>query len=133
MADQGRNTTESIDRRTMMKAGGAAVALLTPGLAQAASADADRAAVLKAIDADQPASVQRLADWIKLPSIAAEQRNIDEGVAHMIALARDTGFQTAKAIPTGGVPSVFATLDAGAKHWVGVYFMYDVKQFDPAE
>jgi len=28
---------------------------------------------------------------------------------------------------------VFATLDAGAKKTVGLYFMYDVKQFDPAE
>src|SRR4029078_11081917 len=28
---------------------------------------------------------------------------------------------------------VFATLDAGAKKTVGLYFMYDVKQFDPKE
>src|SRR5207247_6899808 len=28
---------------------------------------------------------------------------------------------------------VFATLDAGAPKTVGLYFMYDVKQFDPAE
>ena len=28
---------------------------------------------------------------------------------------------------------MFATLDAGAKKTVGLYFMYDVKQFDPAE
>ena len=133
MTDRDNDKTASIDRRTMIKAGGAAAALLAPGVAQAASVNADRAAVLAAIDAHQDAAVQRLADWIKLPSIAAEQRNIDEGVAHMIALARDAGFQSAKAIPTGGVPSVFATLDAGAKHWIGVYFMYDVKQFDPAE
>ncbi|MCJ8156621.1 M20/M25/M40 family metallo-hydrolase [Sphingomonas sp. LaA6.9] len=133
MTDHGRDMAGSIDRRTMMKSGGAAAALLTPGLALAASANADRTAVLKAIDTNQAASVQRLADWIKLPSIAAEKRNIDEGVAHMIALARDAGFPTAMPVPTGGVPSVFATLDVGAKHWIGIYFMYDVKQFDPAE
>jgi acetylornithine deacetylase/succinyl-diaminopimelate desuccinylase-like protein len=28
---------------------------------------------------------------------------------------------------------VFATLDAGAERTMGIYFMYDVKQFDPAE
>ena len=28
---------------------------------------------------------------------------------------------------------MFATLDAGADTTLGVYFMYDVKQFDPAE
>ena len=37
------------------------------------------------------------------------------------------------ALPTTGKPGVFATLDAGAAKTVGVYFMYDVKQFDPAE
>ena len=36
-------------------------------------------------------------------------------------------------VPTDGHPGVFATLDAGAKRTVGVYFMYDVKQVDPAE
>lgn len=133
MINDSQNDAGAIDRRTMMKAGGAAAALLAPGVAQAARGGADQAAVLKAIDSNQGAAIQRLADWIKLPSIAAEKRNIDEGVAHMIALAQDAGFQTAKPVPTGGVPSVLATLDSGAKHWIGVYFMYDVKQFDPAE
>jgi acetylornithine deacetylase/succinyl-diaminopimelate desuccinylase-like protein len=36
-------------------------------------------------------------------------------------------------IETDGKPGVFATLDAGAAKSVGLYFMYDVKQFDPAE
>lgn len=51
----------------------------------------------------------------------------------MRKLALDAGFQQPKIIPTDGVPAVFATLDAGAKTTVGIYFMYDVKQFDPAE
>jgi len=36
-------------------------------------------------------------------------------------------------VETDGKPGVFATLDAGAPKTVGLYFMYDVKQFDPAE
>jgi hypothetical protein len=36
-------------------------------------------------------------------------------------------------VPTDGKPGVFAMLDVGAKNTVGLYFMYDVKQFDPAE
>ena len=36
-------------------------------------------------------------------------------------------------MPTDGQPGVFATLDAGAPRTVGLYFMYDVKQVDPAE
>jgi acetylornithine deacetylase/succinyl-diaminopimelate desuccinylase-like protein len=51
----------------------------------------------------------------------------------MAKLARDAGFQHVEVIPTAGKPGVFATLDAGAKNWLGIYFMYDVKQFDPAE
>ncbi|HXT49875.1 MAG TPA: M20/M25/M40 family metallo-hydrolase, partial [Thermoanaerobaculia bacterium] len=40
---------------------------------------------------------------------------------------------SATIINTDGKPGVFATLDAGAAKTVGLYFMYDVKQFDPAE
>jgi acetylornithine deacetylase/succinyl-diaminopimelate desuccinylase-like protein len=78
-------------------------------------------------------SVKRLADWIALPSIAAENLNFPAGAEHMAKLAREAGFQQVAIINTDGKPGVFATLDAGAKKTVGLYFMYDVKQFDPAE
>src|SRR3954469_17842095 len=78
-------------------------------------------------------AVKRLQDWIKLPSIAAESLNSAEGAEYMAKLAKDAGFQQATVIQTDGKPGVFATLDAGAKKTVGLYFMYDVKQFDPKE
>jgi acetylornithine deacetylase/succinyl-diaminopimelate desuccinylase-like protein len=78
-------------------------------------------------------AVKRLQDWIALPSIAAENRNYPAGAEYMAKLARDAGFQQATVINTDGKPGVYATLDAGAKKTVGLYFMYDVKQFDPAE
>src|SRR5438132_10969240 len=78
-------------------------------------------------------AVKRLQDWIALPSIAAENRNYPAGAEYMARLARDAGFQQATVINTDGKPGVYATLDAGAKKTVGLYFMYDVKQFDPAE
>ncbi|HJW95010.1 MAG TPA: M20/M25/M40 family metallo-hydrolase [Thermoanaerobaculia bacterium] len=78
-------------------------------------------------------AVKRLQDWIALPSIAAENRNYPQGAEYMAQLAKDAGFQNAMVINTDGKPGVFATLDAGAKKTVGLYFMYDVKQFDPAE
>ena len=78
-------------------------------------------------------AVKRLQDWIALPSIAAENRNYPAGAEYMAKLARDAGFQQATVINTDGKPGVFATLDAGAAKTVGLYFMYDVKQFDPAE
>src|SRR5213592_2498334 len=78
-------------------------------------------------------AVKRLQDWIGQVSIAAEDRGYPEGAEYMAKLARDAGFQQATVINTGGKPGVFATLDAGAPKTVGLYFMYDVKQFDPAE
>src|SRR5262245_3319289 len=77
--------------------------------------------------------VQRLQEWVKLPSIAAENRGMAEGCEHMMRLARGAGFQSVAKVPTDGHPGVFATLDAGTAKTVGLYFMYDVKQADPAE
>ena len=76
-------------------------------------------------------AVKRLQDWIAQVSIAAENRGYPEGAEYMAKLARDAGFQQATVINTDGKPGVFATLDAGAPKTVGLYFMYDVKQFDP--
>jgi len=78
-------------------------------------------------------SIQRLQHWVRNPSIAAEDRGMDEGCDLMMRMAREAGFQTATRIDTAGHPGVFATLDAGAARTFGLYFMYDVKQADPAE
>jgi acetylornithine deacetylase/succinyl-diaminopimelate desuccinylase-like protein len=78
-------------------------------------------------------ALKRLQDWIALPAIAAENRGFPEGAQHMAKLLLDAGFQKATVLETQGKPGVFATLDAGAAKTVGLYFMYDVKQFDPAE
>ena len=78
-------------------------------------------------------AVKRLQDWIAHPSIAAENRNYPGGAEYMAQLAKDAGFQQATVLTTDGKPGVYATLDAGAKKTVGLYFMYDVKQFDPSE
>src|SRR5262245_11265023 len=78
-------------------------------------------------------TLARLQAWIKQPSIAAEDIGMQEGAELMKKLALDAGFQHAEIVPTKGHPSVFATLDAGAKQTLGLYFMYDVKQADPAE
>jgi acetylornithine deacetylase/succinyl-diaminopimelate desuccinylase-like protein len=77
--------------------------------------------------------VQRLQEWVRQPSIAAENRGMTEGCEMMMRLARDAGFPSVTRVPTDGQPAVFATLDAGAPRTVGLYFMYDVKQVDPAE
>ncbi|MDQ6803281.1 MAG: M20/M25/M40 family metallo-hydrolase [Acidobacteriota bacterium] len=97
------------------------------------AAETDMAAIRSEIAKRHDEAVKRLQDWIALPSIAAENRNYPAGAEYMAKLARDAGFQQATVINTDGKPGVFATLDAGAAKTVGLYFMYDVKQFDPAE
>ena len=77
--------------------------------------------------------VRRLQDWIRQPSIAAENRGMTEGCDLMMRLAREAGFDNVTRVPTDGQPGVFATLDAGAPRTIGLYFMYDVKQADPSE
>jgi len=105
-------------------------ALATPRLARA---DDALAAVQAEIEKRHGEGVQRLQEWVRQPSIAAENRGMSEGCELMMRLARDAGFQSVNRVPTDGQPGVFATLDAGAPRTVGLYFMYDVKQVDPSE
>jgi acetylornithine deacetylase/succinyl-diaminopimelate desuccinylase-like protein len=115
-----------------MMIGAAAVALLaSPAIAK--PGDPGREKVVAAIKADHDASIERLRDWIKLPTIANMNINHREGAEYMRKLVLDAGFQQAKVISTDGVPGVFATLDAGAPTTMAIYFMYDVKHYDPAE
>ncbi len=108
------------------------VLLIAASTAFAVYAD-DLADIRREVTKRHDEAVKRLQDWIAHPSIAAENRNYPGGAEYMAQLARDAGFQQATVIETDGKPGVFATLDAGAKKTVGLYFMYDVKQFDPAE
>ena len=108
---------------------------VAPALASAASVaeDTDKAAVLAQIPAMHAANVKRLQDWIALPSIAAEERNYPQGPEYMARLAGDAGFTGVKLIPTAGKPGVFGKIESAARTTMAIYFMYDVKQFDPAE
>lgn len=118
------------DRRTLLKSAAFGAALAVPG---AAMAKDDMAVLKKTVAAGHDAAIKRLRDWIALPTIAAENRNAKEGAQYMADLAKEAGFQKVEIVPTDGLPGVFATMDNGAKKTLALYFMYDVKQFDPAE
>ena len=120
-------------RGLMLMAGAAGLALASPKRLLAAPSPGDLSDVKAAIETQRPQAIKRLQDWIALPSIAAEGRNAQEGARYMADLLKDAGFQSTTIIQTDGRPGVFATLDAGSPRTVGMYFMYDVKQFDPAE
>jgi acetylornithine deacetylase/succinyl-diaminopimelate desuccinylase-like protein len=131
-------TRTSIDRRSFLlgTAAGAA-SLAMPRWMSAASESAlfqdDLAAIRAEVTKRHTEAVQRLQNWIRQPSIAAESRGMNEGCELMMNMLRDAGFQQVAKAPTEGHPGVFATLDAGAPKTLGLYFMYDVKQVDPSE
>src|SRR6266436_1291962 len=125
-----------LSRREFVQGAVAGVVLTAaPGTALAAfdGDNADKQAVLAQIPKMHAANIKRLQEWIALPSIAAENRNFPQGPEHMAKLARDAGFSGVKLIPTSGKAGVFGRIDAGVRTTVGIYFMYDVKQFVPEE
>jgi acetylornithine deacetylase/succinyl-diaminopimelate desuccinylase-like protein len=127
------NRTNEINRRDFVQRAAmtAAAFAVTPPLSFLP--ESSKADVLAQIPKQHDQTVKMLRDWIALPSIAAENRGYPQGAEYMASLARNAGFQHVELVPTAGKPGVFATLDAGAKTTLGIYFMYDVKQYDPAE
>jgi acetylornithine deacetylase/succinyl-diaminopimelate desuccinylase-like protein len=91
------------------------------------------APIFQEIEKRHDEALKRLQSWIRQPSIAAENRGVNEGCDLTMQMLREAGFQSVTKIPTDGQPGIFATLDAGAARTLGVYFMYDVKQVDPKE
>jgi acetylornithine deacetylase/succinyl-diaminopimelate desuccinylase-like protein len=124
-----------IDRRDFLYDAAAGAAFLALGTRRAPSlfGPPQQDAVVAQVTARHDVTVKMLQDWIALPSIAAEDRGYPQGAEYLARLAREAGFQRVEIVPTKGKPGIFATLDAGAPNSLGIYFMYDVKQFDPAE
>lgn len=136
-ASSAEQATPATDRRTFLQGAAAgavagAAALAWPKWARGAVAD-DLAAIRAEIEKRHEESVKRLQDWIRQPSIAAENRGMSEGCELTMHMLREAGFEQVTKVPTDGQPGIFATYDAGAAKTLGLYFMYDVKQADPAE
>jgi len=112
----------------MMAASGA---MAVAPLANAATPDFDWAKPEIARRHDE--SIKRIQDWIARPAIAAENRGFPEGPDYAADLFKDAGFQGVTKVETDGKPGVYGVYDVGAPRTVGMYFMYDVKQFDPKE
>jgi acetylornithine deacetylase/succinyl-diaminopimelate desuccinylase-like protein len=121
------------DRRTFLQTAAAgAAALALPSWTRAA-APSDLDPIFAEITKRHDESLKRLQTWIHQPSIAAENRGMNEGCELTMQMLREAGFAQVAKVPTDGQPGIFATLDAGAPKTLGLYFMYDVKQVDPAE
>ena len=126
------------DRRVFLQTAAAGAATLAlPAWTHASTVPAVPADEMEGIRAEiekrHEEAVQRLQHWIQQPSIAAENRGMNEGCELTMHMLRDAGFEQVTKVPTDGQPGIFATLDAGAPRTIGLYFMYDVKQADPSE
>src|SRR6202047_836452 len=127
---------ESLGRRKFLRTSSRAAlrgpaTFVWPRRSHAAAADLD--AINAEITKRHDESVKRLQTWIRQPSIAAENRGMNEGCELTMNMLREAGFAQVTKVSTDGQPGIFATLDASAPRTVGLYFMYDVKQADPAE
>jgi acetylornithine deacetylase/succinyl-diaminopimelate desuccinylase-like protein len=121
-----------MNRRDFLQGAAAGAAVLAwPG--SGLGDDSNRDAIWAQIQKRHDEAVQRLQEWIHQPSIAAENKGVNEGCELTMRFLREAGFGEVTKIPTDGQPGIFATLDAGAPRTLGLYFMYDVKQVDPAE
>ena len=125
--------TNPFTRREFVRGALAASAIAALPIDSFSAANPDMQAVLAEVPKMHDANLKQLQDWIALPSIAAMDMNFPQGPDYMAKLAREAGFEQVEVIPTSGKPGVFGILDAGAPTWVGLYFMYDVKHFDPSE
>jgi acetylornithine deacetylase/succinyl-diaminopimelate desuccinylase-like protein len=122
------------DRRAFLQtAATGAVALALPRWARAAAPSSDLDPIFAEIEKRHDESLKRLQTWIHQPSIAAENRGMNEGCELTMQMLREAGFSQVAKVPTDGQPGIFATFDAGSPKTLGLYFMYDVKQADPAE
>src|SRR5579859_103812 len=128
------NDEAGADRRTFLQGAlASAAALALPKWTHASTLPDDMDAIHAEIEKRHDEAVKRLQHWIQQPSIAAENRGMTEGCELTMQMLREAGFEQVTKVSTDGQPGIFATLDAGAPHTVGLYFMYDVKQADPKE
>jgi acetylornithine deacetylase/succinyl-diaminopimelate desuccinylase-like protein len=122
-----------LHRRSFLQTAFTGAAALASVRRLPAAAPTDLKGIYAEIEKHHDESVQRLQEWMRQPSIAAEDRGMTEGCDLMMRLLQDAGFDKVDKVPRDRHPGVFATLDAGASKTVGIYFMYDVKQVDPSE
>ncbi len=146
--DQPRSATPKLNamdrRRFLLGAAAGATSMAFPRLAlgeerrfysgtELFTYDDGLSAIRSEVEKRHNEALRRLQTWIRQPSIAAENRGMNEGCELTMQMLREAGFNQVGKVPTDGQPGIFATLDAGAPRTLGLYFMYDVKQVDPKE
>lgn len=91
-------------------------------------------AVFRYIDDHLDESLDDVCEYVRLPTVSAEGRAIDETVAFTVALLERDGFET-RALPKrpGGFPVVFAEQKGASERTLLFYNHYDVQPADPLD
>lgn len=87
-----------------------------------------REKIFEYIDGHQPEHERRIEELIRIPSISAENRGMQECAELLASYYRRLGCSRVDIVATEGQPVVYAEYAAGKPITVLVYFMYDVKQ-----
>jgi acetylornithine deacetylase/succinyl-diaminopimelate desuccinylase-like protein len=126
-----------MDRRDFLVGTGTAAAMLLASRSamggKAAAVDGAPPEVHAQIEKELPDTTALIQRWIRQPSVSAQNLGVNECCDLTMDLLKESGFGTVKKMPTAGHPGIFATLDAGAKRTLGLYFMYDVQPVDEKE
>src|SRR3989304_5183276 len=96
-------------------------------------ADPSREAIYRYVDSNLGAHVERIQEYLRQPSISAENRGIKECAELTREYLAAAGCQEAEIVPTAGHPGVWGYYDAGAKKTLVIYWMYDVQPVNPED
>src|SRR5438309_7624320 len=107
-----------MDRRAFLQDTAAgAVTLALPGRTPLTHADG-LSPVFAQVERRHDEAVQRLQEWIRQPSIAAEHRGMDEGCELTMRLLRDAGFgRWPRCLPTASPGFSRRSMPALRTHW----------------
>jgi acetylornithine deacetylase/succinyl-diaminopimelate desuccinylase-like protein len=98
-----------------------------------ARASTDRSKIYAHIDANLPRHIERIQEYIRQPSVSAENRGIKECAELTRRYLAEAGCTETALIPTPGHPAVWGWLDAGSRKTLAVYWMYDVQPVNESE
>jgi len=90
----------------------------------------DREKVFDYIDKHYDDHLKKLQEFVRQPSISAEDRGIRECAELVKKYLTDLGCKDSRLVETSGHPVVYGTYSAGAQKTIIIYFMYDTQPVD---
>jgi len=89
-----------------------------------------REKVFDYIDKHYADHLKKLQEFVRQPSISAENRGVRECAELVKKYFTDLGCKDSRLVETSGHPVVYGTYDAGAEKTIIIYFMYDTQPVD---